>query len=505
MKEGICRLGKTLFNPTNIWLFILFCMYSVFIILQSVLDPNGYVSSDSAHYLQLAQNFLNGDGMSTANYVTGMSTYFATWPIGYPALIAIVSFITGLSVFWASKIVNIICLGVVLILLKKLFQSRAVFASLVLFISTCTGIFVYSWSEVPFLLGMLWLVFGLVRYIETNKFTYAVHLFFASLFLFLMRYIGLIGAGIIGLLGFYYLYKKQWKQMLTCWITGSLSILLAVCYLIINYVKTGEFTGMERIPRAETAEQFFVMVRESLITEFNIFSNTSHDFPLATIIVLAIGLVLFIRPKQIKALFQLKKGQFVLPGMFLFVGMIYLIAIIYMRWTAYFDTLYYRLVGPATFMFGLFLISWIAQSERRDWARWQGVLTVVFLAVFISNIIMPSYQVLQDDKLPYKETVQQVKKTYEAIPKGSIVAFENIHARYLRPDIQFIKVHFQPYFSNAESLDEFVDRTSPNDAAGVFFQYKYIKGYKYDESFVRIMKQVEDSGRAFVELDEVVR
>src|SRR5699024_11876785 len=99
----------------------------------------------------------------------------------------------------ASKVVNIVLLVICFVLIKCFFKDRALPVVLVFFISTFTVIFSYTWSEVPFLLGMLWLVFSIVRYIETNRKGYAFHMFIASVFLFLMRYIGLIGAGIIGL------------------------------------------------------------------------------------------------------------------------------------------------------------------------------------------------------------------------------------------------------------------------------------------------------------------
>src|SRR5699024_8572100 len=103
----------------------LFCLMSSLIIIQAIFDPNGFVTSDSAHYLQLAQNIIDGNGLHTANYVDGMNTYFATWPVGYPLLIAVVAFILPVSVLWAAKIVNIICLGLMLVLLNRLFGERS--------------------------------------------------------------------------------------------------------------------------------------------------------------------------------------------------------------------------------------------------------------------------------------------------------------------------------------------------------------------------------------------
>lgn len=495
---------KKVMNATNIGLALIFIIYSVFILFQSVYDENGMITSDSAHYLQLAQNMLNGDGLSTANYVDGMSTYFATWPVGYSVLIAAVAFLTGLSVVWASKVVNILCLGFCFIILRRLFAKRTLPVVLALFVSTFTAIFAYTWSEVPFLLGMLWLVFGIVRYIETNRFGYIVHMFLAALFLFFMRYIGLIGAGIIGLVGFHYLFKKQWKPMLACWISGSFVFLIAGVYLWINMSQTGLATGMERIPRKETGSEFVTMLKEAVMSELNFLSVEIGESLIVPIVILIVALVLFIRPRHFKVLFTIRRSDFLIPGMFLFVGVVYFIGIVYMRATAYFDSFDFRLLGPATFMFVLFFVSWIAAVEKRAWRHWKNFLVVVFAVAFLSNVGMTMFEMWQSEEPTYKETVAKVQDDYEAVPHGSIVAFENIHARYLRTDLQFIKVHFKPYFAEPESVEEFTDRISPNHAAGVYFQTKPIVYYEYDQSFIDMMDQALDDGKAFIELENVL-
>lgn len=495
---------KNIFSLTNLGLLFIWAGYSLFIVYQSVTDSNGFITSDSAHYLQLAQNILNGDGFTTVGYVDGISTYFATWPVGYPVLIAVVSFLTGLNVVWGAKLVNIFCLGFCFIILKQLFQGRAVTVALVFFISTFAALFSYTWSEVPFLLGLLWLVFAVVNYINSEKKRYIIHMFLASLFLFFMRYIGLIGAGIIGLVGFYYLFKKEWKPMLACWITGSLSLVIAGIYLLNNYIQTGLMTGMERIPRKETFDELFTKLKEAMWTEVNFLSIELDDPLMYSLIVVALALVIFIRPRHITGLFSIRKEDFLLPGMFLFVGIVYFIGIVYMRFSAYFDSFNFRLLGPATFMFVLFFVSWIAMVDKRKWHHWQLFLTSIFLIACVNNLVLPTYEAWKSDEPTYQETVQQVREDFDVIPKESIVAFENIHARYLRTDIQFIKVHFKPYFAEPESLEEFTERITPNNAAGVYFQKKSLVGYDYDSSFVKIMEKAEDTDQTFVQLESVL-
>ncbi|GAA0486983.1 hypothetical protein GCM10008986_10520 [Salinibacillus aidingensis] len=147
---------KSIFTKTNTSMLAIYLLLSLFILSQSYLNQDGYVSSDSAHYLQMALNLLHGNGMTTPSYVPDISTYFATWPVGYPVLIAGISFLTGISVFWASKLVNLIMLGLSFVLIKRLFKARAPVVVMIFFISTFTVDFSYTWSEVPFFFGMIW-------------------------------------------------------------------------------------------------------------------------------------------------------------------------------------------------------------------------------------------------------------------------------------------------------------------------------------------------------------
>ncbi|GAB4074281.1 hypothetical protein GCM10028778_17840 [Barrientosiimonas marina] len=486
---------KRLLAADGLWLWLFFLVYSAALLVRAALDPDGFLSSDSAHYLQLAQSILNGDGLSTANYVDGMSTYFATWPVGYPVLIALTAFISGLGVFWAAKVVNIICLGLCFLLLQRLFRGRSAVLALVFSISTISSLFVRTWSEVPFLFGLLWLVFGLTRFIQTEKRGYIAHLFFASLWLFFMRYIGLIGAGIVGLVGFYYLVRRRWKPMLLCWVSGSAVLAIGGFYLLVNWAKTGLFTGMERIPRRDTAAEFVTMLRDGVLSELDLFSVEMNGSLLASVVLVVLALVLFVRPRYILRLFRLPREQWLVPGLCLFVGAVYFTGIVAMRWSAFFDPFNFRLLGPATFMLALALVSWIAGVDKRAWPSWRRALTLVFGVVFLVTVAYPVYSAAESDEATYRETAASVSETYQAIPEGSIIAFENIHARYLRPDIQFIKVHFRPYFAEPESLTEFRERVTPNDAAGVYFQHESLQGYDYDASFEIMM---QDNDKTFI-------
>ena len=91
-----------LLNKKDYLLITVFIIVSCFIILKSYYTSHGYLTSDSINYLALAQNFKVGNGL-----IDSEGNFFSKWPLGYPFLIYVLANISGLSVFWASKVLNI--------------------------------------------------------------------------------------------------------------------------------------------------------------------------------------------------------------------------------------------------------------------------------------------------------------------------------------------------------------------------------------------------------------
>ena len=108
------------------YLLIIFIMMAVAIVVKSYFHPDGYLSPDSTNYLKLAQNLLEGNGYYVSAYgSTGQDReFFAAWPVGYPTLIFVVAKLTGLSVFWASKFLNILLIGIILGIFRNLFKHK---------------------------------------------------------------------------------------------------------------------------------------------------------------------------------------------------------------------------------------------------------------------------------------------------------------------------------------------------------------------------------------------
>ncbi|WP_153304248.1 glycosyltransferase family 39 protein [Desulfovermiculus halophilus] len=196
----------------NLYLFIILISMSFSIVIQSYLNPNGFLSPDSTNYLSVAKNLLNGDG-----YVLGHDLRrepFAVWPVGYPTLIFIVAKISNLSVFWASKLTNILLILGILITIRKTFRRQSYLYALVLFFSSFICIYSYTWSETLFIFLLLLFclsIYSLLKTEKPNNFNYIL-IFLTSISLFMSRYIGAFSFGVIAILALYYLFIENNKK-----------------------------------------------------------------------------------------------------------------------------------------------------------------------------------------------------------------------------------------------------------------------------------------------------
>ena len=139
-------MNRTLYSKIyreDAYLIMIFIMMAAAIVIGSYFHPNGYISPDSSHYLKLSQNLIEGKGYYVSTYgITGQDrTFFAIWPAAYPTLIYFAAKLTGLSVFWASKLLNIVLVGLILGMFRASFRHDAyiygmIFSSQHLFVSS---------------------------------------------------------------------------------------------------------------------------------------------------------------------------------------------------------------------------------------------------------------------------------------------------------------------------------------------------------------------------------
>jgi hypothetical protein len=92
-------------QPKDLSLLFTAALAGTGILTLSYTDMSGMLSHDSMHYLRLAGNLVEGEGYRFSPSPGGEGPKFvATWPVGYPTLVAGLSLLTGWGVFLAGKL-----------------------------------------------------------------------------------------------------------------------------------------------------------------------------------------------------------------------------------------------------------------------------------------------------------------------------------------------------------------------------------------------------------------
>lgn len=483
-------------------LVIIYLLLSTGILLKGFFDHDGYLSPDSMNYLRLAQNMLDGNGLFVTELLEeSKQKLFAIWPIGYSFFIFLLAKLSFLTVFWASKVVNIITLALIFFILKKIFKDKAFAYGAIFLISPIIEIFAYTWSETVFILGLIWFTASVYYFQRFQSNTWLFSLTAAALFLFLTRYIGAFAVGIIGLLAFIFLIKKQYRPAAKLIGVAGLISASIIGYLYNNYINTGFATGMPRIDSPETRRELVSMLSEAQLVELNPFViypfQISSTFQLYAFLVVAI---VFLAGLAIHYFRQANKTD---PDKYLWLyflinGLVYWLGIVYMRWTSHFDNFNFRLLGPATVLFIIALLAFIQFNIKNNRVYFNGLAALFFIA-FIYN----SYEQLVPhlrDGISYQENIETVQEKYQFLPQESILVFGNRHIDYLRTDVVNIRPYFRPYFARQETIEQFITRISEkNYATAIYIEIdQNLNRFYFHESIHAFMKENHD--KEFVQL-----
>lgn len=358
--------GSPAFNRQHKWrkrqapdllLFLLFISTAAVILFRISIEETGYLSPDSKAYLGLAQNLKEGNGFYVQNTEDTGRHYFATWPVGYPVLIYLLSEASTLDVFWSSKVLNLLLLGFGFLMLRLLSRPYAFLLASLYGIYTFMEVYSFTWSEAPFLFGLLLLAYSTDQVLQENNFTVNTTIIFLTcLTLFLIRYMGAFSFAVPGLLTLYFGYSHRYKAALRVLFATILLALLASAYLYINYTQSGFTTGFDRLAdETEGAGAFLAMLLKGLLNEFLIIrkfraANQPDYLLYATVVVQMLVMAYSIVKvrKHYNFWQELRNNSFSVTC--LCIAVLYLIALLSLRTVSYFDALDYRLLSPFSFL-----------------------------------------------------------------------------------------------------------------------------------------------------------
>lgn len=437
VREWIGKYGS------DIFLILLFGMVCILIYSKAYL--NGiYISADSTGYLEEAENLVQGNGFQYDG-LAGYRSWFANWPVLYPACIAAVMLVTKVNAYLASKILAMLIAGLLLILMRVCFRKDAWIYALCLtnigFLDLCY----YTWSEVPFILFLFGFGLVLARILKEDHpgVKWYVLLGIMGVCSFLTRYFGIYvwivtGVYICALLWKYYKEreKSDLHRAVRLGITAVVSGILSVGYLMMNKIMNGMASGVSRTMWWDDFRTLTDDLIQSLLTEFfHIFSlqipEYMENFPYKiklfvvwTVIICLITLII----KRCK--------HFSLQSVMITMAVMYYGVFTAIRYVSSMDTFYFRFFEPATFLLCIGVIGLLLPDLK------SGSKAYFFGGAVSVCVILSIWSVFDRGELsvqqPYYEAVtEQWEQAYAEIPQKSVIIFNDIDYRssWYRPDV----------------------------------------------------------------------
>ncbi|ALI99855.1 hypothetical protein [Rufibacter tibetensis] len=356
----------------RIKLLLLFLAISIVILVRVAVEPDGFTTPDSIHYLKAAEALVEKGNLQYLDQ--GKSTTLTIWPLGYSFSIATISYLSPLSIFWNSKLVNLLWIAFAFALIYKLFPENSFWIGLIFCMHSILDIFSYTWSEPGLMVIMLWFAISLHHFLfkSLEQVEWTFQLMFSILLSFLYRYFGAFLLGVLSMFGIYFLWKKNWKEV-------GLLLGLAVCIIsfIVYYFRfvqlhTGYYSGTTRIPADESFLYLLSKLVQTQLNEMLLIRKLDFqkiDFLAFFFLLLQVG-IFFIVLKRInkqnfwKALLSPKESDS-LSLTIAFVGISYWLTMVILRFFMKFDMFDFRLLTPATFLLLIAIHSYFSAEHRK--------------------------------------------------------------------------------------------------------------------------------------------
>lgn len=469
-------------------------------------DPEGFLTTDSAFLLRYAQRFVESNTFEWANYFASdpaKEQYFLSiFPMGYPSLIAIVTKLSGCTVFFASKLVNVICLGFAFRQLWRIFRRNTFFLGMIFGFGAFLEFYYFSLTEAPYFSCLVWFGVAWTRYLAKPTWLAILEIGFSGIALFLFRYVGLFSALTIGLMGIYYLsrsrYRREGVRLLLC-ATGV--GILCGGYLALNYVTSGYLTGADRAAKFFRLFQFPEMLIQSLGVVYpeapwQIWKEDTSTVKIVVRLILfffpflvgaffvglatKIRLPLLVKEKRLfssdsQAFFLLTVGQLIFYLILSQIGVLII----------------QRYFVPIVFTGMVSVLAYLNRAESKSKGVMQWTVLTIFVVSFFYHFPYQVWSYARDQKPTYLQTVEQTLLQYERVPDRSVVLMGSNHIFYLRPTVQVLFSKKPGYNGPELSLPQFLERVrrGPLQASAVFIASGHFPSYQPDPEIVELFRE----------------
>lgn len=473
---------------SDIMLVVVLVLTSAHILAVSMSDYYGYLNPDSTRYMSVAENLASGYGFTLVDYFTpGGRSYFTMQPVGYPALLfALKAILPGVSLFLVSKLLNILCVALILLCFRLISREKAYLYAMLLFGMEYLELFSYSLTETPFIALLLVFVLLIRRLLGSELYgiltTAAIGLTLIGLFL--LRYIGLFAAGAVIVFAIAEYKRGHKKHAAALASAAGVAIVFAAMYFLNNYMRTSTLTG-NHVPAPEAIPALLLRLATAQLYEMNLFVSYGASFKRTLIFAITMVLEIavawwFIRRWGIgtkKAAPGTSAGAELWRIGVMTAG-VYWFSLFFLRLSVHFDVFYFRTLAPATFLLFVALVNYIEtrfdDNAVRDFAK---LWTAGLACSFILGSPLYLFDVIVIDKTkPYSVHEARFKEKYAAVPEGSMVGLADDFIRFLRPDCQPVYPLNPDY--NDEEFAAFTERIMRTDAPSVYLEILPVDKYK---------------------------
>lgn len=411
-------------------------------------------TADSVRYMRMAENIKAGHLMNPDG-LAGGGGWFAIWPIGYPMVLAAISAMTGLDVFWASKVVSVLCIMALLVLFWKCAKDAFPLLALSLVNLAYLKIARSTLSEPLFMVLLVTMGFAVAHLgRKANvRISWRCAALLCTLFigLFLVRYVGFfapvwVGAAVL-------ICRWGWGAVGTVAVAGLGAWIFDVSYWMINKAMCGYVSGYGRVAPKESALELLRMIIGAEMHELQAYGILAF---------LVVGLWLagsrLLMKKETTWPDSADKYD---NGWLVFVsaGLLYHVTLVFMRCRQSFDTLGFRLLYPGTLMVvvGLVLLlsRHVSYFRAMDWSVFVNDIPLRRFAMFLLSVAIFGVWLLHGELQlrkalgietyllgrPYPELREVLLAKYAGVKAGTRVNIgcsccdEDFMIAALRPDL----------------------------------------------------------------------
>ncbi|MEX2512891.1 MAG: hypothetical protein WD398_08300 [Cyclobacteriaceae bacterium] len=210
------------------WCFAVLFTGSLF--LRPFVHKGNLMIIDADLYLEIASQVYQG--VFIQNFITADPSLYWHWPMGFPFLVGLFSFLFEGDVFFAGRVLQSFFFGMILILLKKSFPIDWGFYLALISTGTFLGLFLSTMTEAGFIaFGFLMLYLVL----KENKSWLPIFLTMVSLYAF--RHVGLFVGGFV----LWHYWKEERDNR---WLGVLLAFSMVVLsYSFLEYQANSKLTG----------------------------------------------------------------------------------------------------------------------------------------------------------------------------------------------------------------------------------------------------------------------